>query len=132
MPDLSNDAQWYPVFEGSTSVNGRPTRENKIPPIPLTIPFVNRYFRCYVQTSNLKWYYGGRVILYIGSINTPAPIYATNRKLILKKWTLLDFPLIEGANSSQFYLVYEPPWWFADVNLAIYQYQELNIFDDDP
>lgn len=125
MPDLSNDALWHPVYEGSTSVTGQPTRENKIPPIPLAIPFINRYFRAYVETSNPRWYYGGRVTLNIGSINNPSPIYATNRKLVLRKWALLDFSLIEGANSSQFHLIYEPPWWFPDINLAIYQYQEF-------
>jgi hypothetical protein len=125
MPDLSNDNLWHPVYEGSTTLSGEPSKGNKIPAISFPIPFINQFFRCYVQTSNPNYYYGGIVILNIGSVSAASPIYATSRKLVLKKWRLLEFPLIEqGGVNSQFHLVYDPPWWFTDVNLAIYQYQE--------
>lgn len=125
MPDLSNDDLWYPVYEGSLTLTGEPSKINKISAISFPIPFISKYFRCYVETSNINYYYGGIIILNVGSISASSPIYATSRKLVLRKWRLLDFPLIEqGGVNSQFHLNYQSPWWFTDVNLAVYQYQE--------
>ncbi|HEY9865777.1 MAG TPA: hypothetical protein V6D21_16525 [Candidatus Obscuribacterales bacterium] len=120
MPDLSNSSLWYPICNETLNKTG----EDRIQPFSFPVLFSNRFLKIYATTTDTTLRYGGSISLMIGSINSPTPIYSTKRNLILNQWKLIDLILIEQAVSSQFYLIYSVPWWFVDVHLQVYQYQE--------
>jgi hypothetical protein len=132
MPQFSNDENWELVADESRAIVGTIARDNAIAPILFPVPFLSPWFKAFIAVldNNRPWYYGGRFILYAGNLQSDVPIYLTSRKMLLNEWKLLDFPhLANASQGSQFFIQYEPPWWFPNVSVTIYQYVEKPIIN---
>lgn len=132
MPQFSNEEHWELIADETRSVAGTPARDNAIAPLLLPIPYLSPYFKAFISilNNNRPWYYGGRFVLYVGNVESPVPVYATSRKMLLNDWKLLEFPhLATASQGSQFYFQYEPPWWFPNISLTMYQYIESPVIN---
>ncbi|MGB3514671.1 MAG: hypothetical protein WBA93_36765 [Microcoleaceae cyanobacterium] len=125
MVDLSNDSNWQLIAEEQRNISGTPGYFNKIPNIIMPIPFINEYFKVFANTVNGKstWNYAGRLYLYIGSVNDFAPEYFSSTGIILNEWRIVHFPGV--LLTQQSHLSFEPPYWMPDIDLEVYQYQEV-------
>ncbi len=125
MVDLSNDFNWQLIAEETRNVSGKPGYYNRISNIIMPIPFSSQYFKIFASTTNGKdtWKWAGRLYLYIGSVNNFVPGYFNSTGIILDEWRIVDFPGV--LKTMEAHLAFESPYWMPDINIAIYQYQEI-------
>ncbi|HEY9863697.1 MAG TPA: hypothetical protein V6D21_05910 [Candidatus Obscuribacterales bacterium] len=117
--DLSNESLWHEIV--NYSVN-KTTGD-----IDYRFPlfYLNRYARAIVTTGLSANLYAGKISLMIGSINAETPVFSNQINVFFNKMRLLDFPLISSASSSQFHIVYTPPYWVKELNIKVWQYEDL-------
>ena len=125
MADLSKDFNWQLIATETRSVSGVPGYFNRLPNIIMPIPFSTRYFKIFANTVNVKqsWNWAGRLYLYIGSVNDFVPEYFSSTGVILNEWRIVDFPGV--LETLEAHLAFEAPYWMPDINIEIYQYQEI-------
>lgn len=118
MPDLSNESQWQEI------VNFDLSKSTGDISYPFPLLYLNKYLKAIATTPLDANLFAGRLSLMIGSINSNNPCFATQGSMQFNRARLFQWDLLESASSSQFHVVYTPPYWVLSANLKIYQYQE--------
>ena len=116
--DLSNESQWQEI------VNFDLSKSTGDISYPFPLLYLNKYLKAIATTPLDANLFAGRLSLMIGSINSNNPCFATQGSMQFNRARLFQWDLLESASSSQFHVVYTPPYWVLSANLKIYQYQE--------
>lgn len=134
--DLTNQANWLQVYDQSHEVTNR-TSISYTPMPPIEIPFLfDRRILSVKTTSEAAkpyWKYAGlltqRFRIGSGGTNTLLPIADfSRRKLHLNRTELIIFP----QYTENYELLLDPPYWFEDLRLTIWEYTgpEANSTDE--
>lgn len=123
--DLSNSDNWVGFFHASFQA-GRTPGNTKVVPIPEIImpdSLSSHILAVAASSSTAKpnWRFAGflnqRIELGLTAIGTP-DTDASRHKAWLDRLTLVIFPKL----TSSYYLSFETPKWFQDIDLTIFQY----------
>lgn len=92
--------------------------------IPINIDVISPYFKVIVDSPSKTpgFRYGGAIHFYIGSALSGNRNYYSSRDLLINNPRIVIFDAINLTTES--HLVYLAPYWFKDVFLKVYQYQQ--------
>ena len=125
---LGNINNWDLVADESVEAISTGPNELDFQPIPaFELPLLLDNLIVAVQLRSLTarptWKYGGLIVQRLslplpGGLGTATPSEGKRYPLRLNRTLILPFPRL----TTSFELVYEPPYWFRDVRLKIWEY----------
>lgn len=130
MADLGNNDLWYSIFQGGGTAPppnppGTITRINLL----FTPLFISPHIKIFVNSPSAKvsWRFGGYFYFYLGGIFSNNPAFVNRKGCLLNEWSLFYYPQLEPTqttNSGSWYIRYESPYWFSDVDIQVWQYYD--------